>query len=78
MRERGKGYSDQWLSEKSECTMKLATPIVKAVNKNGAAKNANLSEAYKHFTGKDLENAHSAIADVNACVDVYFASKGGC
>lgn len=72
--------SDTWKGGIAECTAKLATPIcqipptakmVKAgFNK---FKTANLSEAYRHFTGKDLENAHSAMADVMACRDVYFA-----
>ena len=63
----------------SECTMKMSSPIVKAppTDKMIASgrthhKNATMSEAYEHFTGLVLENAHTAIADVNACVDVYF------
>lgn len=39
-------------------------------------KTANLGEAYRHFTGKELENAHSAMADVQGCMEVYFAIKG--
>jgi len=35
-------------------------------------KNPNLGEAYKFFTGKDLEGAHNAMVDVKACIEVYF------
>lgn len=74
--------SDDWKEGYSECTMKLASPIVKApatdkmkaVGRHGH-KNCTISEAYKHFTGNELVNAHDAMADVNACVDVYFAIK---
>ncbi len=38
-------------------------------------KSANLSEAYRFFTGLELVNAHSAMADVQACAAVYFAIK---
>jgi DNA polymerase-3 subunit epsilon len=31
-----------------------------------------LEEAYKHFTGKALQNAHSAMADTRASMEVYF------
>jgi DNA polymerase-3 subunit epsilon len=33
----------------------------------------NLEAAYKKYTGKVLENAHSAIADAEATVEVFFA-----
>jgi DNA polymerase-3 subunit epsilon len=39
-------------------------------------KTASLGEAYRNFTGKELEGAHSARADVNGCMEVYFAIKG--
>lgn len=74
--------SDTWKEGVADCTAKLATPIcqipptakmVKAgFNK---FKTANLGEAYRHFTGKELENAHSAMADVQGCMAVYFAIK---
>ncbi|WP_338881504.1 3'-5' exonuclease [Achromobacter veterisilvae] len=71
---------DQWKSGTAECTARLATPIVKcpptakmlAANRTHY-KTPNLSEAVQFFTGKPLENAHSAMADVRGCMDVYFA-----
>lgn len=83
MRYRSEEAADIWKSGSAECTAILATPIcqipptakmVKAgFNK---FKTPNLGEAYRHFTGKELVNAHSAMADVMACRDVYFAIKG--
>lgn len=74
--------ADSWKNMASECTQKLATPIMKLppTEKMKAAKRfhhktANLSEAYEFFTGKKLEDAHSAMADAVACMDVYWAIK---
>lgn len=71
----------EWKDGKSECTQLISTPILKLppTPKMIAAgrhhhKSANLSEAYQHFTGKKLEGAHSAMVDVIACKDVYFAA----
>jgi len=72
--------ADDWKEGKAECTQKMATPIVKApptakmlaVGRNHF-KSANLGESVLHFTGKPLENAHSAMADVQGCMAVYFA-----
>ncbi len=74
--------ADSWKAAPAECTQVLSTPILKlpptakmrAVNRNHY-KSANLSEAFAHFTGANLTNAHSAMADVNACIAVYFAIK---
>jgi len=71
---------DAWKSGPVECTAKLATPIVKCpptakmirAGRNHY-KTANLGEAYAFFTGTPLENAHSAMADVEGCMAVYFA-----
>ena len=79
----GKSIADIWKEGKADCTAKLATPICKIppTAKMVAAgfnkfKTANLSEAYRHFIGRDFENAHSAMADVQACMAVYFEIKG--
>lgn len=73
---------DAWKGAPAECTARLATPIcaLPPTEKMRAAKRfhhktPNLGEAYRHFTGRELENAHSAMADVQACRDVYFAIK---
>lgn len=74
--------SEVWKAGAAECTMSQATPICKMPpsDKMKAAgrfnhKSANLGEAYQHFTGKPIENAHSAMGDVKACMAVYFAIK---
>lgn len=72
--------ADTWKACEAHCTARLSTPIlnlpptekmVKAGRNH--AKTANLGEAYEFFMGKPLENAHRAIADVNACLDVWWA-----
>jgi len=75
-------FADQWKSGKAECTQRLSTPLLKlppTENMKRAGflkhKSANLSEAYEHFTGQKLKNAHSAMADVQGCMAVYFAIK---
>lgn len=72
--------ADEWKEGKAQCTAILSTDIVKCpptekmkAAKRNNFKKPNLSEAYKHFTGKDLENAHTAMADAIACMDIYFA-----
>jgi DNA polymerase III subunit epsilon len=71
-----------WKAGRSECTQQMATPILKlpptakmvaaGFNKH---KSANLREAYRHFFGVDFTGAHSAIADAQACFEVYTAIK---
>jgi DNA polymerase-3 subunit epsilon len=73
---------DEWKAGRAECTQALATPILKLppTDKMRAAgrnhhKSANLREAYSHFMGRELVDAHSAMADAQACMHVYFALK---
>ncbi len=64
----GEEIADKFKEEPYECAMRLANKAVKA-------KSQTLEVAYKALTGKDLINAHSALADTQACLDVYFAAK---
>lgn len=61
------GELEKWKSGTAECTQRLATSIMRI------GKTTNLREAHEHFLGRPLENAHSAMADVQGCMAVYFA-----
>jgi DNA polymerase-3 subunit epsilon len=74
---------DAWKMGPAQCTQRLATPILKLPPTDKMKtvgrfhhKSANLREAYQHFTGQELVDAHSAMADAQACMQVYFAIKG--
>jgi len=55
------------------CTMMKSKSILKLLPKNKwGFKSPKLTEAYKFFTGKDLVDAHDAMADTMACMDVYW------
>ena len=71
--------ADAWKAAPARCPQRLSTPILKlpptermrAVGRNHY-KSANLAEAYRFFFGEDFDGAHSALADVQACMRVYF------
>ena len=48
------------------CTLQNSKKII------GGRSGHTLAEAYKHFTGNDMEGAHSALPDTKACMDIYF------
>lgn len=84
MRHEDEPLADRWKAGPTECTQLLATPIMNLppTPKMRAAgfnkpKSANLREAYQFFTGQELKNAHSAMADVRGCMAVYRAIKAG-
>lgn len=65
--------ADNWKAGEYECTGLLSKPIMKMGKKGKYGyKMPKLEEAYQHFTGLKLDNAHDALADVQACMQVYF------
>jgi DNA polymerase-3 subunit epsilon len=60
---------DAWKEGEKECTGKLAKAAM------GMTKMPKLGVAYEHFIGETLENAHTAMADTEACAAIYFCMK---
>ncbi len=80
MRHVGQERADKWKDGAVKCSARMATPIVNMAPTDRmmaagryTAKMPKLAEAYRFFFGKDLENAHSALADVDASTAIYFA-----
>jgi DNA polymerase III epsilon subunit-like protein len=57
----------------SKCTMEIGTNIAKIPKpgKYGGYKWPSLTELHKHVFGKAFGNAHSALADTEACMKCY-------
>lgn len=53
------------------CTMKAATPVCGIPGPYGL-KWPTLAEAHHHLLGCDFDNAHDAMADVAACMRIFF------
>lgn len=67
---------DVFKSQKKYCTMKTSVQHVKAPYPNGRGgyKWPKLNEAYPYFMdGAQFKDAHNALADVNACGDIFWA-----
>lgn len=67
----GDAAADNWKSAAAKCTMQMSRPIL-ALPRN---KPPTLSEAHLHFTGKEIERVHTALADAKACMAVFFAMQ---
>lgn len=60
--------------KKLVCTKDATTDILKLPGNYGY-KWPTLAEAYRHYTGLEIEGAHDALADTEACLAVYRALK---
>ena len=52
------------------CTKEASTDILKLPGKYGY-KWPTLAEAYRHYTGDEIEGAHDALVDTEACLRVF-------
>lgn len=83
MRYEDAGLADRWKAAPAKCTARMATPVMKlpptermrAANRTHF-KTPSLREAYLFFTGQPHDNAHQAMADVQACMACFFAMQG--
>ena len=74
------GLPDHYDKERDYCTMHKSRAICK-IPPTGkmmgagikAYKSPSLEEAHQHFFDRPIVNAHTALADVNACKKIYFA-----
>jgi DNA polymerase-3 subunit epsilon len=53
------------------CTKELSTDLLKLPGKYGGYKWPTLAEAHRFFTGEELDGAHDAMADTEACLVVF-------
>jgi len=59
---------DSWKEGEYECAMQASRKVM-------GGKVPKLEAAYKHFTGKEIQNAHTAMGDTLACMEIFFAVK---
>lgn len=82
MRYRDQDTAEAFKAAPGYCTCNASRDIVKCpptakMIKAGFTKykNPTLAEAYRHFTGEDLQGAHRAREDAEGCALIYFAMQ---
>lgn len=70
-----RSYGNPFVEKPTFCTMKNATDICCIPSPYGGWKWPKLSEAYQHFFGEKLENAHNAMVDLRATLRLYNVLK---
>lgn len=68
----GDRLADAWKEGRAECTAALSKADVRP---EGRGRGPKLVEAYSHYFNDELQDAHSARADTEACMAIYFAIK---
>lgn len=69
-------FADEWKAAPAYCTMRAATNHVQVPKAKGNGwKQPSLSEAFRHFTGREHTGAHRALADVDASMAVYLGIR---
>ncbi len=62
---------DRMAGKRIICTKELSTDVLKLPGKYGSYKWPTLAEAYRHFTGDEIEGAHDALVDTDACLAIF-------
>jgi len=79
----GESEAEAWKAGQAECTARMSTPLCAMPPTDrmrsagfGNYKTPKLSEAHEILLGEPLQNAHTALADVDACRRLYFHMLG--
>ena len=67
------GKPDRMEGRRLICTKEATTEILQLPGKYGKYKWPTLAEAYRHYTGLEIEGAHDALVDAEACLAVFRA-----
>jgi DNA polymerase-3 subunit epsilon len=65
------GKPNRMEGRRQVCTKEESTDVLKLPGKYDSYKWPTLAEAYRYFTGEELEGAHDALVDSEACLVVF-------